>query len=318
MKNRKIVTNGFYLFPLFLPLFLLSFPHCGARRVAGWEKGEIVKTEGDLPQILKDASDAWNKRDNPSELKKALDLYEQAVRIKPDQYEVLELLSRGYYFYAEAYLRKDPEEQLRYYDISAQWGERAMALFPEFKKKVVEEGVKVEDAVSVLPESFVGAVYWSASAIGKWARLKGFTTILSQRSRIKKLMTWVTEKNPRYFYGGPYRYWGAYYAIAPAFAGGDLKKSKEYFEKSLEVEPNYFGTKVLYADTYATKAQDRPLYERLLKEVLEGDPAVLPDIVPEQKVEQEKAKELLDLVEDRFAGTFPLEKFVIAVSLSSP
>lgn len=288
---------------ILIPLLLFGVffqAGCGAKRIAGWEQ-TVQQGTGDLMEILKEAQAAWNNREDPRELERAITLYEQAIAIQPNQLEVLSLLARAYYFLGDGYRRNDPEAQLALYDKAASYGERAMALHPEFLKKVKEGGEKPEDAVQVLSPEYVPAVYWTASAIGKWARLKGFTTLLSQKSRVKKLMEWVTEKNPTYFYGGPYRYWGAFYALSPAFAGGDLNKSRQNFEKSLEVEPNYFGTKVLMADTYATKAQDRALYEKLLKEVLDADPRVLPDIIPEQKVEQAKAKDLLALMEERFA-----------------
>ena len=115
-------------------------------------------------------------------------------------------------------------------------------------------------------------------------------------------MEWVTEKDPDFFYGGPPRYWGAYYSIAPSFAGGDVELARQKYEESLKIAPDYLGTRVLMADTYATKVQDRDLYVRLLTEVLEADPTVLPDIVPEQKVEQEKAKDMLDQADERFAS----------------
>lgn len=294
----KILYSNFMTI-LCLVFFLIHIG-CGAKRIAGWER-EIQKGGGNLMEILTQAQEAWNRRENAQELEKAITLYEQAIAIQPNQLEVLTQLARAYYFLADGYRRSDPEAQLTLYDKAASYGEKAMALHPEFYKKVKTEGVKAEDAVGVLSEEYLPAVYWTASAIGKWARAKGFTTLLAQRNRVRKIMEWVTEKNPTFFYGGPYRYWGAYYALSPAFAGGDLNKSRENFQKSLEVEPNYFGTKVLMADTYATKAQDRELYEKLLKEVLSGNPEILPDVIPEQKVEQAKARDLLALTEDRFA-----------------
>jgi tetratricopeptide (TPR) repeat protein len=297
MKQKITVFVSLFL----LVLLTLTTSACGAKRVAGWEVAVETKG-GDLMEVLAKAQESWQKREDPRELERAITLYEQAISIQPNQLEVLTQLARAYYFLADGYRRNDPENQLLLYDKSAVYGEKAMALHPEFLKKVKEEGVKPEDAVTVLTPEYLPAVYWTASAVGRWARLKGFTTLLAQRNRVKKLMDWVTEKNPTFFYGGPYRYWGAFYALSPAFAGGDLKKSREYFEKSLEVEPNYFGTKVLMADTYAIKVQDRELYVKLLNEVIAGSPEVLPDIIPEQKVEQAKAKDLLALADERFAG----------------
>ncbi|RMF16862.1 MAG: hypothetical protein D6761_05545 [Candidatus Dadabacteria bacterium] len=274
---------------------------CGASRVQGWEVDQ-KRVEGNLAQVLADAEAAWISREDPEKLKEAISLYEQAIAINPNQPEIMARIARAYYFLSDGYTRGDQDEQIRLYDLAAQWGERAMATNFEFAKLVRDEGKNIEDALSALDESYVPAVYWTASAIGKWARLKGFTTLLAQKNRVKKLMEWVTEKDPDYFYGGPPRYWGAYYSIAPSFAGGDVELARQKYEESLKIAPDYLGTKVLMADTYATKVQDRDLYVKLLTEVLEADPTVLPDIVPEQKVEQDKAKDMLEEVDDRFAS----------------
>ncbi len=274
---------------------------CGASRVAGWER-ETTQVEGNLTEVLAEAEAAWAGRDNADTLRQAIAGYEKAIAINPNQKDVMIRLSRAYYFLSDGYNRANKEEQLRLYDTSASWGERAMATDEDFVKLVKVDEEPVEDAIRVLDASYAGAVYWSAAATGKWARLKGFTTLLSQKNRVKKLMEWVTEQAPDYYYGGPDRYWGAYYSIAPSFAGGDVEVSRKHYDKSLELAPNYLGTKVLMADTLATKIQDREMFENLLNQVIESDPTVIPDVVPEQKVEQEKAREMLAQVNDLFAS----------------
>jgi hypothetical protein len=66
--------------------------------------------------------------------------------------------------------------------------------------------------------------------------------------------------------------------------------------------PENFSTYVLYADTYATKAQEPELFERLLQQVIAGDPNSLPELVWEQKVEQKKAAALLARKGELFAN----------------
>ncbi|MEE8408419.1 MAG: TRAP transporter TatT component family protein, partial [Myxococcota bacterium] len=91
-----------------------------------------------------------------------------------------------------------------------------------------------------------------------------------------------------------------FYAKAPSFAGGDLDKSKQHFERAIELEPNYLGTKVLYAEYYAPKREDKELFTRLLNEVAGGDVTVLPGLEPEQTFEQKKAERLLSEVDEIF------------------
>jgi len=124
-------------------------------------------------------------------------------------------------------------------------------------------------------------MYWYASALGKWAKKKGFAVLLGQKDNVKATMDRALELAPDYFYGGPHRYFGAYYAIAPSFAGGDLEKSKVHFKKSLEIEPNYVGTKVLWAEELAVKQQDEETFDRLINEVLQTPDDVIPELVPD-------------------------------------
>lgn len=278
-----------------------SLTACGASRQAGWERS-MDRAEGDAAEVLAAAEAAWAARADVEELRKAITLYEKAESIEPGvRLETTIRLARAYYFLADGFYRGDSESQLKYYDLAVVWGERAMAHSAEFRA-AVEGGKPVEDAISVLGKEYAGAVYWAASGLGKWAKMKGFTTLLAQKNKVKKFMEFVTAVDPGYYYAGPARYWGAYYAIAPSFAGGDPAKSKEEFEKSLAAQPLFLGTKVLMADTWATKVQDKDAYRRLLQEVIDGDAEAITDVVPEQKIEQDKARELIALIDDRFAA----------------
>jgi hypothetical protein len=57
---------------------------------------------------------------------------------------------------------------------------------------------------------------------------------------------------------------------------------------------------VLYAELNALKAGDRATFERLLKEVIDADVTATPALEPENRVEQRKAKLLLDEVDVYF------------------
>jgi hypothetical protein len=106
------------------------------------------------------------------------------------------------------------------------------------------------------------------------------------------MITYLYSLDKNYYYGGPARWLGTYYAVAPGIAGGDMDKSKKYYEEAMAAAPNYLATKVLMAENYAAKVKDRALYDRLLDEVLAGDPDALPEVAIEQRVEQDKARKL--------------------------
>ena len=96
-----------------------------------------------------------------------------------------------------------------------------------------------------------------------------------------------------YYYGGPTRFFGMFYSRLP---GVPLDRAKLNFDQSLLDNPNFFGTKVLRARYYHTKLGNRELFEEDLKTIIDSDPSLLPDAMPENLFEQEKAKELLNNV----------------------
>ena len=294
----------------------LCFLGCSTGRQSTWEvkPTDTVKAEGGadtFESLSQQADEAWKKRDEKASVEAAIAAWEKAVALNPGDAATLAKLSHGYYFLADGHLRADKEAYLANFEKGVSYGERALAAAnPKFKEHVVAGG-KVEDGMQFLTGTpvEVEAAYWYAASLGKWARAKGCAVTLGNKDRIRAVMTRVLELDTEttfgkqgFFHGAVDRYFGSFYAVAPGFAGGDMEKSKAHFEKSLEKAPYYQGTRVLYADTWATKKGDRALFDKLLKEVIEA-PEQGPegtDIAPELKIEKDKAKELQAKADERF------------------
>ena len=271
---------------------------CGASRKQAYLPD--VEATAASPQTEKEAqaAEAWAAREDVASLRRALALYEEVVATDPSRREALALLSRGYYLLATGHL-EDEQEKLAAYDKGAAWGERILGLNPEFRKRI-EAGDKDYEALDVATKEDVPGIYWAYGNLGKWSVAKGFTTVLKNKSKLKAFIDRVTALDPEFNHGAGDRGLGAYYAKAPSFAGGDLNKSREHFERSLKIAPGYLGTKTLMAEYLAVKSQDRELFERLLNEVIAADPTAIPDVTPIQKIEQRRAKELLAKADDLF------------------
>lgn len=273
-----------------------------AGRKAAWqnETGGGKAGSADVATLVAEGDGHWAKRTEASEIKAAIAAWEKAAAADPKNLDVLVKLTRGNYFLADGYLRDNEKEYLRVMDLGVKWGEKAMiAASPDFEAKM-RSGGKLPYAVKTVPKEGVPAMYWYASSLGKWAKRKGFAVLLGQKDNVKATMDRVLSLDPNFYYGGPHRYFGAFYAVAPAFAGGDLGKSKEHFDKSLVIEPKYVGTKVLWAQELAVKEQDEATFDRLLKEVIDTPDDVIPDVKPETMVEKQKARELMEEKEDLF------------------
>jgi hypothetical protein len=141
-------------------------------------------------------------------------------------------------------------------------------------------------------------MYWYAVNLGKWSRAKGIAALLGNKDRVKGVLERVLALEETFFHGAPHRYFGVYWSLLPV--GRDLDKSKQHFERSLAIAPNYVGTKVLMAESYAVKKQDRALFAKLLDEVLATPDAVIPELVPETRIEKDKARELKAKIDDLF------------------
>lgn len=274
-----------------------------AGRKAAWKDGEGDKGAAagtETSALIAKGDEQWAKRTDPAAIRAAVAEWEKAAAVEPKNMELLVRLTRGYYFLADGYLRGNEKEYLEIMDKAVKWGEKAMiAASPEFEAKM-REGGKIPEAVKLVPKEGVPAMYWYASALGKWAKMKGFAVLLGQKDNVKATMDRCLELEPTFYYGGPHRYFGAFYAVAPAFAGGDLEKSKVHFNKSLEISPTYVGTKVLWAAELSTKQQDEDTFEALLSEVLAAPDDAIPELTPEIIVEKGKAKELLANQDDLF------------------
>ena len=71
-------------------------------------------------------------------------------------------------------------------------------------------------------------------------------------------------------------------------------------KRALELDDKYADTRVLFAETYAVKAQQKELYTKLLTEVLAMPDDVIPELVPETKNAKRKAKKMMGDAEDLF------------------
>jgi tetratricopeptide (TPR) repeat protein len=172
-----------------------------------------------------------------------------------------------------------------------------MSLQPDFKKKV-KGGASIEDSLELLGKDYIDAIYWRYAALARWSRLEGTATLLRNKGKFTKMIKRVEALDPNYFFGAVYRYYGGAETLSPT---GSMAKGKEYFEKAIALENRFFGNHVLYADIWAAKKLDKDLFVKELNFVINNKPEILgrPEWVPEQIIEQEKAKKFLKEIDTR-------------------
>ena len=131
-------------------------------------------------------------------------------------------------------------------------------------------------------------------------KIAGIATVLKYKAQIKNMINRVGELDKNFFYGAFDCYWGAYYAVAPGFAGGDMDKSIKSFNNAVKTEKNYLGNYVLIADYWAKKKGDKELFRKNLNKVLKMNPNKVRAIAPENRIEQRKAEKLLSQIDELF------------------
>ena len=281
---------------------------CSTTRESAWEtSGDSAALDeaamAEKTRHVEQANAAWPNRADPAQAKATVDALRAASEVDPSDGHLLADLSHAIYFYADCHLRFDEDDPELYKDTHEQGtkaAEQALsALSPAFAERMAK-GELIEDAVGVLNADAVPALYWRSSNMGRWATLESFATLLSYKDEIRAIMEFCLEKYPTYWYQGPDRYFGVFYARSPGFAGGDMKKSAMHFNIAIDAQPDYWGTRILMAEEWAIKEDNRALYEELVSYVLAGDPNVIPEIKPENECEQRKARKLMDDIDEYF------------------
>jgi tetratricopeptide (TPR) repeat protein len=191
------------------------------------------------------------------------------------------------------YFSPTDSEKATHWENAANWAETALTFNPEFRNAVLFEKRPTEMALQFLKRKEVDALYWYAISLERWAHLKGVSTELKYSDRIKKMIDRVAALQPNFLFGAVHRFYGMYYALRPGMNEEDLKQSRSHFERALHASSEYFANHVLFAEYYAKKVDNQALMKKHLEAAAKGNPKHLKDDYPEQVLEQEHARTLL-------------------------
>ena len=236
----------------------------------------------------------WGKRASPKSAKLAVLFYKKAFELNQTDLILAASLSKAYFFqayYVESDLSKRDTLYLKGAE-SALRGFENSTFYQSFSDTSKFENNKMKlEAIKKAPIETIGVLFWWVNNQGKFLINKPIIDRIGSREILEVAMHRISTLDEDYYYGGPTRFFGMFYSRLP---GVPLDRAKLNFDQSLLDNPNFFGTRVLRARYYHTKLGNRELFEEDLKFVINGDPSLLPDAMPENLFEQEKAKELLN------------------------
>ena len=271
-------------------IILLALLTAGCAKKPGTYK-IATSTGGSASESMAAGDALWAQRNDKGKLTEALNNYEKAFAEDPTNRQIAAKLVRGWYLMGDAH-EQEKTAKMEAWDKAVAFGEKCLALNTDYKAVLEKSGSKVE-AIGKAKKEDVPCIYWSASSLGKWAKLNGIIQSIKHKSTLFSFISKVQELEPDYFHGAANRYWGAYYSVIPSFAGRDLNKSKSNFDKSLEIAPYYLGTYVLMAENWAVNSQNVEEFDQAIQYVVASDVEALEgSLAIENAFEIEKAKEI--------------------------
>lgn len=165
---------------------------------------------------------------------------------------------------------------------------------------------KVEIVKAYLADVFtdkddVAALYWAGLAWGSTiANSGGDVSALANAPVARSLLERSVELDPMYNDVGGMGVLASVEAMFPELFGGNLEKSRQLYEKALELckRRNHLIT-LGYARNYAVAKQDRALFLKLIHEILDA-PDQGSDIRLSNKVARHRAERYLTKLDDWF------------------
>jgi len=293
------------LLPL-LALVLLLFPACGKKKPPA-DAGDVAGSAADQPPVgdteLPEADAAYSLRHERVSTEEAVGLYEAALAENPDRADAkairvrLSVLYYGLAYYFDRAESKKHKMEIYWKGKQVAWD--AMMMDPGFAGGI-EDGDKVQEAIHKASVEYVDAAYWCALNWSRWGEQKGILRVAMDIPKVRGVNEWILENGEDYYMAAVHRFFGAFFAEIPPFAGQDLDRSLAHFNRAIELFPEWPENQVNQALYHAPKVDDRETFEALLNYVVALD---IPEDSPyrfEFIVARADAEELLARVDDLF------------------
>jgi len=220
--------------------------------------------------------DHWDRRADPARARRVIELLEKISGERPESFEVWAWLARAYYWLGENAETEDEQETLYF--------------------RGYELGLK---AVERNPRN-PGANYWTAANLGRYAQRGSIIRRVKYSKKMFERIVIVDQEEPHYYFGAIPRYLAFCLANAGALTrkviagyGYRPDNTLQTIRMSIALEPNYFGTRIALAELALSLGKPGIAREHL-EYVLNTPPESLPLTEPENRLDQKKARKLLE------------------------
>jgi len=221
-------------------------------------------------------------------------LADSLIADDPGNSALLQGGAKLYVAYASAFV-SDPARAQRLTRRAVDYADRALCI--ELPPACAPEARSPDGFAAALAragKSAVPVLYtWGVARAG-WVQANSADwNAIAELPRIETAMRRVVELDETYDRGAAHVYLGVLATLRPAALGGRPEEGRRHFERAIELSGgrDLMG-QVQFARYYARLVFDRPLHDRLLKDVLAAD-AVQPGLTLSNTLAQEQARKLL-------------------------
>jgi hypothetical protein len=245
--------------------------------------------------LITKGNEYWDKRSEPENAYWANSFLSKAHQLRPEDVETGLLFSQSC-FYIGKYIEKNDNKKDSLFlkgtvtamsivlNISPNDINSKSILHPRESQNHLIEKIEYSE------KSSLPALYLWALNFGEYIFSKPVRNRMKQKELLEVLFNTIYKWDPTYDFGGPIRILGILHSRLP---GMNVKKGKDYFNRAIELFPNCLSHRISLAEYYYMKSGYREAFHDELNLVLKIDPTQIPDIMPENLMEQERAKLLL-------------------------
>lgn len=291
MKTSK--RHCFLLSALLLPVLFFG---CSIQKIA------VNSTGGIIDNMMEALYEETDLEIAETAIAADIKLLEGLLKTSPENRKFLQRAAEGYFGYALAFAEdQDPERASGFYDRARNYGFRLLETYRPTRGKLDGSVDELTDALKKADRDMVPALFWTANAWASYINLnRDDPSALFGFPKVIAIMSRVLELDERFYFGGPHVFFGTIYASL-GIAGGDIKKSKEHFDRALEISDGKFlMTNVFLAQYYAVAELDEELFSSQLQIVMDTPVDILPEYGLLNAVAKKKAALYLSKMDEMF------------------
>lgn len=202
-----------------------------------------------------------------------LKMIEALLLADPDNATYRVQAAMGFYGYALGFVEADdPERAVALYRRARDHALVALDREGMAPATLTGNPAELEQALGKLDARAVPALFWTASAWGKWIELQlDDPARLDELPRVEALMQRVLALDETYYYGSAHIFFGAYYGGRAPMFGGDYARAARHFDRAAALGQNQLQWVEVYRARYLLRQMgERAAFHATLSRVLDA------------------------------------------------